>query len=125
MTERTFKIPYGKSFMEVTISEKNISGVLTSREYITEYCEEEIVKRALENPIGTPRLAELCRNIKKVLLITNDMTRPMPSKSTIPALINEIGMYNKDAVITIIIASGLHRAMSRQELIEKMGRDVV
>lgn len=120
-----FKVPYGKTFKEVAVPEKNILGILTSRKFNTGLNEEEIIQKALENPIGYPRLSELCMNIKKVLLITNDMTRPMPSKITIPAMLKEIGLLNKDIETKIIIASGLHRAMTRQELIDKMGEDIV
>lgn len=125
MEARTFKIPYGKGFKDVTIPWRNILGILEAREYASDLNEEEIIAGALKNPIGSSRLADLCRDISRVLLITNDITRPMPSKKTIPAIIDEILTYNKSIKITIIIASGLHRAMTHDELIFKMGEEIV
>ena len=125
MITKSFSIPYGKSFQKVRIPEKNIAGYMVSGEVRTTLSEQDEVKRALENPIGSPALAELAKNAKRVLFITNDMTRPMPSKITIPAIIEEIKKYNSNAAITILIASGLHRAMTRRELINKMGDAIV
>jgi nickel-dependent lactate racemase len=122
---KTFKIPFGKSFQSVDIAEHNLLGCLESRRYVPAMSEADCVRDALARPIASPRLGELAKTAKKILLITNDMTRPMPSKITIPAIIEEIKNFNSSAVITIIIASGLHRAMSKQELIDKMGIEIV
>lgn len=118
-------IPYGRSqLLFDTKSDMNVH-ILSSKEYYNPLSEKDIVTKALNNPIDSKTLCEMSKGLKKVLLITNDMTRPMPSKITIPALIEEIKKYNQDVQITILIASGLHRVMNRQELIDKMGQEIV
>jgi len=118
-------LPYGNEDLKLDISPYKQVTVLESKPYICETSETEEIQRALENPIGSKKLSELCKDKKNVLLITNDMTRPMPSKITIPALIAEIKRINKDIGVSILIASGLHREMNRQELIDKMGAEIV
>jgi nickel-dependent lactate racemase len=118
-------IPYGRGNILFDVSKHNKVHILLSKEYRNSLSEKEIVIEALRNPICSKPLCELSKDIKTVLLITNDMTRPMPSKITIPAIIEEIKKYNKDVIITILVASGLHREMNREELIDKMGQSIV
>lgn len=125
MSMRVFKIPYGKTYLEASIPEDNVAACLTSKKIETQLTEQEEVDISINNPIGSPMLSELARDAKRVLFITNDMTRPMPSKITMPAIIREIQRYNAKADITLLIASGLHRKMTREELIDKMGHDLV
>jgi len=120
-----FEIPHGQGTQTVEIPADNIEGVLLSSDCPRLKTENEIISEAIQNPIDSPRLCELCRRISSVLLITNDMTRPMPSRMTLPAIICEIKTGNPAAHITIIIASGLHRAMTRAELVAKMGAEIV
>jgi len=119
------KLPYGRTHINADLSAFEHVNVLEQAKYSPEFAESDEVRNALQNPIGEASLSELARGKNRILLITNDMTRPMPSKITIPAIIAEIHSGNPDAEITILIASGLHRAMTQQELVDKMGADVV
>lgn len=118
-------IPYDRQTISADLNNYSSAAVLTSSEYDGGGDEYELVRQALENPISSPRLRELAVGVKTALLVTNDITRPMPSKITIPALIDELESANPNIQITIIVASGLHREMTRDELIDKMGEDIV
>lgn len=87
--------------------------------------EDEIVLEAMENPIGSPKLSELSRGKEKVVIICSDHTRPVPSRHIIPFMIKEIREGNPDAKITLLIATGFHRATTREELIGKFGEEIV
>lgn len=119
--------PYGKSKLSHNFEDGELEGVLTSsiEEYKPEFTEEELVKNALENPIGSQRLGELAKDKEKIVIIASDHTRPVPSKIIIPAMLNEIRNKNPDADITILIATGCHRETTKEELIEKFGKDIV
>lgn len=121
------QIPYDKRKLEAELRSEDYGfiNLLEAKEYKAELSEQEIVEQSLANPIGSERLRDMAAKVSSVLLITNDITRPMPSKITIPALIREVQAGNPNAKITVLIASGLHRAMTREELIDKMGEDVV
>ena len=118
-------VPYDTRTISAEIRADRSVTLLSSKEYHTSLDGAALVREALEHPIGSPRLSELAAQVNSVLLITNDITRPMPSKITIPALIEELERGNPHLQITILIASGLHRAMTHQELVDKMGEDIV
>ncbi len=83
------------------------------------------MEEALQNPIGTPRLRELAKGKKKVVLVTSDHTRAVPSKLTLPILLKEIREGNPDADITILIATGLHRPTTEEEQRRMFGDEIV
>lgn len=124
---KTIALPYHTSFVEVHVEEKNLKKVIRARtdECRAEASEEELVRRALESPIGTPRLRELAKGKRKVTLVTSDHTRSVPSRITLPILLREIREGNPDADITILIATGLHRATTKEEQIKMFGPEIV
>lgn len=66
---------YGSTSMEVCIEEKNLIGVIESNKLKEEKSEDEIIKEALENPIGSARLKELVHQGEKVCVVIPDVTR--------------------------------------------------
>ncbi|CEJ74322.1 uronate isomerase [[Clostridium] sordellii] len=121
------KLPYSKSGMYVNIPDKNMIKVLQSKahDFKTTLSESEIVKKALENPIESETLEELVKDKKDVVIITSDHTRPVPSRITLPIILNKIRNSNPDIDIKIIISTGCHRPSTREELIYKMGKEIV
>lgn len=119
--------PYGKNELSYEFKEEELLAVLTSsiEEYTPKYSEEELVKMAIENPTCSERLCELSRGKKNIVIIASDHTRPVPSKIIMPLMLKEIRRYNKDANITILIATGCHRGTTKDELIYKFGRRIV
>ncbi len=119
----TISIPYSKSHINVEIPGKRLSGILESRahQYQPEAGEAELVQRALENPIRTPRLRDMVKGLKKIVIITSDHTRPVPTKIITPLLLKEIRSTNPTADITFLVATGFHRATTPEELISKFG----
>lgn len=117
MTVLTIPIPYYIGTFDLTINEANVEAVLTAKihEYKPQLSQEELVRQALDNPIGSERLSTLARGKKRVTLITSDHTRAVPSKITLPILLEEIRKGSPDAEITILIATGLHRATTPEE----------
>jgi nickel-dependent lactate racemase len=62
-TMTTVKLPYGKENLDVDIPDNRLNAVLVSElhHYKPELGQAELVKQALENPIGTPRLKEMAK----------------------------------------------------------------
>lgn len=87
--------------------------------------QETIIRKALEEPINSPRLSTLALNKKSALIITSDHTRPVPSRITLPLLIEEIKRKNPNINIAILVATGLHRATTKSELIDKFGEKLL
>ena len=103
---KTISIPYYTSTLDLHVDEANLKAVVTAKmhEYKAGRTEVELVHEALEHPIASPRLRDLAKGKQKVVLVTSDHTRAVPSKITLPILLDEIRQGNPDADITILIA---------------------
>ncbi len=84
------------------------------------------VRRALSSPIGTPRLRDMAPRGGSVLILIDDNTRNTPADRILPLLLEELeqgGVAPKD--VTIMIALGTHRPMTREETERKVGRAIL
>ena len=123
---REFLLPYGKETLKAEIEEEHLAGVLVSElhDYKAPMEGTQLVQEALEHPIGTPRLCDMAIDKKKVVVISSDHTRPVPSRIIMPLILKEIRRGNPDADITILISTGLHRETTREELESKFGPEI-
>ena len=119
--------PYGKEFLNLEVDDKRLQGVLVSNlhHYKAERDPRSLVEDALANPIGSPKLSELVKGKKNIVLIASDHTRPVPSKVIVPPMLREIREGNPEADITILISTGCHRGTTKEELINKFGEEIV
>ena len=118
------RIPYSDNYKTLNVDEAKIKAILTPGldEFAANTDESEIVKNALNNPIESKRLCDIVKGSKKLLLITSDHTRPLPSKITLPILLKEIRSKHPGIEIKILIATGFHRPTTYQEMVDKFGR---
>ena len=124
---RTIPIPYYTSTLNLHVDEENLKAVLTAKMhgFHAEKSQEQLVLDALEHPVGSPRLRELARDKQKIVIVTSDHTRAVPSKITLPLLLKEIRSGNPQADITILIATGLHRPTTEEEQRRMFGDEIV
>ncbi len=124
---KKISFPYGQGYLDYEFKDEELNAVLTSsiEEYVPELKGRELIRQALENPIGSERLSELSKGKQNIVIIASDHTRPVPSKVIMPEMLSEIRKGNPDADITILIATGCHRGTTKQELINKFGEEIV
>ena len=111
-----FELGYYKTTKSLDIPDQNLLGVLTPNPVQTGLTGEEEVVRALQNPIGTPRLSQIVKPGEKIVIITSDITRPMPTAVVLPHVLHEIesaGCSLSD--ICIVFALGNHRKHTPEE----------
>ena len=84
----------------------------------------DIVRRAMESPIGSPRLRELARGKNSCVLIISDHTRPVPSRDIIPNMLRELREGSPDIDLTLLVATGFHRGTTQEELRHKLGEEL-
>ncbi len=73
--------------------------------------------RALRNPHGVARLKDIARGKKRVVILVSDYTRAVPVKMLLLPLVDELHQAGiSESQITIIIAGGLHRPSTREEI---------
>ncbi len=120
-------VPYYHDNIACEVDQARYLGTVTPKALpgVSPIEQMDIVKEALLSPIGTKQLCELVRGRKRVLLITSDHTRPMPSAITVPILLNEIRKGAPDADIHILVATGFHRITTDSELRTRFGDSIV
>ena len=121
------KIPYHKTHISIEIPDENFVCTLEphSENFKVNGTEQEIVERAMDNPIGSKSLEELVQGKRRMVIISSDHTRPVPSHVTMPIILRRIRKANPDIKITILIATGFHRPTTKQELIDRYGEEIV
>lgn len=120
-----YNLGFAKINMDVDVEDKNLIGVLHANEVKidkTGVCE---VKRAIENPINSERLSNIVKPGEKIAIITSDITRPMPSRIVLPAVLEELYKSGvKDDDITVVFALGSHRKHTEEEKKYLVGEDI-
>ena len=69
-------------------------------------------------------LWKMAQGKRRVLLITSDHTRLLPSCITMPLLLREIRRGSPECEIKILVATGMHRAMTPEEQMQRFGVDI-
>ncbi len=107
---------YGFSTQTVNIPSKNLLGILHAGQAPAIVSEDAEIRRALREPVGSPLLGEIVRPGEKIVIVTSDISRPLPTAKLMPALLDElytagIGAEN----ITLVFAIGIHRHHTDEE----------
>lgn len=115
-------IPYGHGTQVLDIAEERLAACLKPAEmHAADADQAALVRQALANPIGSKPLCELAADKRHIVLITSDHTRPLPSALTLPILLAELRRGNPSAEITILVATGVHRSPTADEMRTKFG----
>jgi nickel-dependent lactate racemase len=124
---KTIAFPYGKETLSLDVPENRLKAELVSQmhHYKAAKSQEELVRDALNNPIGTPQLSVMAEGKKNIVLIASDHTRPVPSKIIVPQMLAQIRKGSPDAAITILISTGCHRETTKEELLNKFGQEII
>ena len=86
----------------------------------------EQIRRRIEEPIGTKRLADLARGKRTAIITFDDLTRPTPTFDVVPQIIAELKLGGiKDDGILFLTSYGSHRPMEQMEVISKLGEQYV
>jgi len=118
------RLPYGRTEIPLILSRKPL--VLQPRQSSQVQSEELELRRAIRSPIQSRGLSEIACRGDKVAIIINDVTRPIPTDKILPMLLRELDYSNIPREdVTIIVATGVHRACSKSELCAMVGNDVV
>ena len=115
-------IPYGKTNVSISIPDKNLLGVLHPKRSRIKKSESRIIKDAILNPMGCCRLKDLVSPKETIGIVT----KRCPRELILPILLDELkkgGIEDKD--ITIFMAIGMHRPLTKDEIKKAFGKDIV
>ena len=113
---KKLQLGFGNGYQEVTLPRENLLAILNANEVTVGLTGSEEVARALEQPIGAPKLAEVVRPGEKIAIITSDITRPCPTRLILPPVLDRLyaaGVRPED--ITLVFALGSHRPHTQEE----------
>ena len=125
MMDTEINLPYGDSFLKARIPTKNITSILRMKDIKGLENEKEAITNSLRSPIECPALCACVNKNDKVVVIVTDNTRPCPDDRLLPPILAELEEKLPRENITIIVALGLHPPLDKQELVKKLGRDIV
>ncbi len=111
------RFPYGHCEKVVDIPDEKLTGVYLPHEKAGVADLRAEVTRALSSPIESPRLAQLASGRKSAVIVADDITRAVPTREMLPPILDELkaaGLQAQD--VTVIAATGLHRALTQHEL---------
>ncbi|MGG3562384.1 nickel-dependent lactate racemase [Neobacillus rhizosphaerae] len=86
--------------------------------------DEEAIKAALNDPIGTPPLREMVKSTDTVAIVISDITRPTPNHKLVPLLIQALDHVPLENFV-IINGTGTHRDQTKEEFVQMLGEWVV
>jgi len=110
-------VDYGKSQMQFEAPDFLTMTVLEGAEPEPLSDPHSAVAEALSNPIAARTLSILCRGKRSAAIVITDHTRPLPASLILPELIREIEQAGIERNhITVIIATGLHRPSTEDEI---------
>jgi lactate racemase len=116
---------FGKKGLTIDLPEEFQYRVLEARSAVPLERAEEVIRRALDAPTASPPLRELARGKSSAAISVCDITRPVPNRLILPAILSDLeaaGISREH--ITILIATGLHRPATPAEIQEICGEDV-
>ena len=88
--------------------------------------EADLIRRALDEPIGTPRLEDMVQPGQRIVIIVDDIARPTPVDRILPAILERLARAGvADEHVTIVMALGTHRPMTQPEIEAKVGSAIV
>ncbi|MCX7845405.1 MAG: nickel-dependent lactate racemase [Dictyoglomaceae bacterium] len=111
--------------IDIEIPEKNILDIIKPNFPKVLEKNEDIILKAIQNPIGSPPLRNLVSDKSKVAIVITDKTRYALDREISIILLKELerGGVKKEN-ISFFIALGSHEPMSSEEIKEKLGEEI-
>ena len=122
---KTLKMKLGNGYVDVSVPEENLLGII-QKEVPPSAPEEEVIQEALAHPIGTPRLREIVKPGETVCIVVSDITRAYQRMWVyLPFIVKELNDAGiKDADIRFLSAIGYHRAHTAEEHAKMLGPEL-
>jgi nickel-dependent lactate racemase len=83
------------------------------------------IRRALDHPIGSPKIEEMGRPGMDVVLLFDDLQRPTPAHLALPEILNRLNQAGiPDKRISAVCAMGTHPIPTSEQIEKKIGKEV-
>lgn len=120
------ELPYGRDRLAVRFGAGLDVTVVSKPTMPALPAPADAVRRALAEPTTGPPLAAAAQGARSACVLVCDITRPVPNRALLrPVLETLLAAGIRADAITVLIATGLHRATTTAELREVIGDDWV
>lgn len=107
--------------VEISVARERCLGMVSFEEPPA-LSRHEDFRAAFASPLGTPRLSELARGRKRAAIMVSDSTRGVPTSHVMPMVLDELARAGmKRESVTVVIATGVHRGATEDEIREIVG----
>jgi len=119
------RFSFGKSGIDVSVPDSYRTQLILSQTAHAVGNELAALNAALDQPIGCAPLTELAAGKKTAAISVCDITRPAPNRVTLPPVLERLHAagIGVDGV-TILIATGLHRGATDEEIQTIVGAEI-
>ena len=119
------KFSFGKSGIEVSVSDGYQTKLVKSHTAAALSDVAGALATALDRPIGCEPLAKLAAGKRTAAISVCDITRPAPNTVTLPPLLARLHQAGIPVEgVTILIATGLHRDATKEEIEIILGPEI-
>jgi nickel-dependent lactate racemase len=124
----SYTVPYGTDTLKFTLPAGMQGTLIESASLSSPGDALSLAAEALEHPLDSPTLMDLAakRGIKRVCIVFTDTSRACPDHLLVPLLLRQLEKAGvSPQAITLLCGVGLHRPITRAEMISKLGESVV
>jgi len=119
-------LAYGREGLDIEVPDGNLSKVLTMPPVPPQEKPQEELRRQLGKPIGGKPLGEQASRATTACIAICDITRPVPNALILPPILETLERNGiKRDNITLLVATGLHRPSTQDELLAMAGGKIV
>ena len=119
------KLEYGRTGLVVELPDERVVRTLHYKDAPPLSDPVAELRQVLDRPNGTAPLAELAKGKQNCVIAICDITRPVPNEFILRPLLTileEAGIVREK--ITILVATGLHRESTPEEIVEMVGAEI-
>lgn len=119
---QTITVPYGDGNQTAILPDSAVLQIIDPPVTPVTSPLEQLLEEAMEHPYGTPPLDQIAKPEDTVVIIMNDQTRPGPNPLILSAIMERLEKVGiPDQKITVLFATGSHRAPTDDEAVRIMG----
>ncbi|HWQ75889.1 MAG TPA: nickel-dependent lactate racemase, partial [Syntrophomonas sp.] len=125
--EQMIELAYGRGHLQLQLDENNLDAVLEPVHNHSTGGGKEVVEESLAHPIDSPVLEDIItrKKARNAVIVVNDITRPTPYELILPPLLKQINDGGiTDENITLVIATGIHRAHTAEDNLAVFGAEI-
>jgi nickel-dependent lactate racemase len=117
-------LDYGRTGLAVELQAANL--VVLDPPKVTPLAQPtQAIEQAMRNPIGTAPLSAMARGRQSACIVICDITRPVPNETILTPMLATLAAAGipRDQIL-LLIATGLHRPNTPEEIIEMVGPEI-